>query len=171
MGISMAHIGLRHALARALGEKQTLERKRATAQAQLANLQSALAAIEAGIARADNEVMTLNAALEQAFADSAADVSPRQTVPKKHVAPWGGVTRTILAMFRAANGGPLRKSEIMAQLQTAFYLSYESAPARRGFSIYVQRTLNNMTRYGYLERLHDPKSGREGQWRLKASSE
>lgn len=171
MGLNMAQQGLRHALARARGNKLALELRRSRLEAQLTEHQAALAAAVEAISKAEEEVQTLQAALTSVFSDTADEVEARQTFPKKHITSWGNLTRQVLATFRSANGQPLWKSEVAVHLQAQIGLVFDTPQEESAFRRQIQRTLKNMCRYGYLERLHDPAVGKEGLWRLKVSPE
>lgn len=170
MGLNMAQLGLRHALARARGAKLMLERQRKQIEVQLAKQQAALALTVEAIGKVEEDVQSLEDALATVFSDTAAGVEARQTFPKKHITAWGNLTREILAIFRSADGHTLGKSEVLSQLQVRLSLVFETPEKERGFRRQIEMTLRNMFHYGYLERLHDQKTNEEGVWRLKVSS-
>ena len=169
MGMTMGHYGLRHTLARALGNKLELLRQRTKVLAALEANTKELARLDAELAAIEEQSSQLQAALTSVYEDSSLDVEARRTFPKKRFAPWGGITRTILAIFRAANGASLWKSEVVLQLQYELKLTFETPAEEAGFNAYVQKTLKNMYHAGHLERLHDPNVPKEGRWRLKAA--
>ena len=171
MGMTMGHFGLRHTLARALGTKLELLRQRTRVLADLDANTKELARLDAELAALEEQSHQLQAALTSVYGDNSLDVEARRTFPKKRFAPWGGITRTILAIFRAANGASLWKSEVVVQLQYELKLTFQTQAEEAGFNAYVQKSLKNMRQAGHLERLHDPNMRKEGQWRLKASSE
>jgi hypothetical protein len=171
MGMTLGHFGLRHTLARALGDKLELLRERTKVLADLEANTKELTRLDAELAKLEEQSLHLQAALTSVYGDNSRDVEARRTFPKKRFAPWGGITRTILTIFRAANGSPLWKSEVVVQLQYELQLTFDTPEEAAGFNIYVQQSLKNMHHAGHLERLHDPKVGKEGRWRLKATPE
>lgn len=167
MGIGMAQLGLRHALARLRGKQIEIARRQERAKQQLANAQAELAELDAAESATNEEVAQLSQALALVFADPATSVEPRQTFPKRHLGGWGSLTRAILDIFRGANGGPLLATEVTQQLQVALGLELDTAEKQAQFRRHIGRTLKNMKWAGHLEGLHDPSKGSEGVWRLK----
>jgi hypothetical protein len=134
--------------------------------------------IQADLARMEQETQQnaveadhLAAALTAVYQDSPETVAPRQTFPKKHLSGWGSMRRTILAILRDANGTPLLKSEIAAELATRLGIDLAAPGSASSFSALVQKTLKGMARAGYVQRLHDPAKPQEGIWELKATPE
>ena len=107
MGKTMGHLGLRHTLARALGTKLELLRLHAKVLADLDANTKELARLDAELANLEEQSHQLQVALTSVYGDNSLDVEARRTFPKRRFAPWGGITRTILAIFRAANGKPM----------------------------------------------------------------
>ena len=170
MGMTMGQLGLRHALARARGLELELARRRTKALAELEARKAEVVQLDAEIVQVGIQVQQLQAALSSVYADTSDDVEARRTFPKKHLTAWGGLTRAILAVLRAANGDALLKSEIAVQLQHELGLTF-TPEEHHLFRRQLQRSLKNMCRSGYVERFHDQKTSKEGLWCLKASSE
>jgi hypothetical protein len=105
MGMGMAQLGLRHALARLRGKQIELSRNREKVRQTLETAQAELARLEAEATATAHEIELLSAALSTTFADPGTSVEPRQTFPKRHLGAWGSLTRTVLDVFRAVNGG------------------------------------------------------------------
>lgn len=171
MGLNMGQLGLRHALARLRGKQVELARRRTQLQSELEALQSSASSVDREAARTAEEIKQLESALAAVYADTASDVGSRQTFPKKHITGWGNLTRTILQIFRKANGGPLTATQVTAQLQSELPLGELTPDVAKGLRRQVGRTLKNMCQVGYLQRLHASVTGKEGVWCLKASSE
>lgn len=171
MGMNMGQLGLRHALARLRGKQLELARRKTRLQAELEALQVSVLSVDNDAARTAQEIEQLESALATVYADAAGDVGVRQTFPKKHITGWGNLTRTILKVFRDANGGALSATQVSTQLQAELGLSPLEPGAAKGFRRQVGRALQNMHHAGYLQGLHDPTARKEGIWRLKVSSE
>lgn len=171
MGMDMGQLGLRHALARARGRAIEINRATTKLRRRLEQIQADLARMEQEAQQNAVEMADLAAALTAVYQDLPETVAPRQTFPKKHLSGWGSMRRTILAILRDASGTPLLKSEIAAELATRLGLDLAAPGSASSFSAQVQRTLKEMARVGYVQRLHDPTKTREGIWELKASSE
>ncbi len=168
MGMDMGQLGLRHALARLRGKQLAIARKCRKLEASRDAITAELQLLEREAAKTTCEVTQLAAALSTVFGANPQTVEPRQTFPKRHHSSWGGLTRTILDIFRLANGGPLGATEVAAQVKQLLGVCLEPAVAP-GFRRQIGRTLKNMKDAGYLERLHNPKERKEGIWRLKVS--
>lgn len=182
MGMNMGQLGLRHALARLRGAQLKKCRFRAKLQEELDVLQPRLLRLEAkvdelraGVLATDLETATLaeeiksiEAALAAVYADTASDVGARQTFPKRHLTGWGNLTRTVLQIFKNANGGPLGATQVTTQLRAELALGELSPDVAKGLRHQVGRTLQNMYHAGYLERLHTSATRQEGVWQLKA---
>lgn len=167
MGMNMGQLGLRHTIARLRGAQVEKARVRARLQAKLAALQAKIAAVDHETEAIVEDIKSLEAALAAVYSDTASDIGSRQTFPKTHVTDWGNLTRSILQLFRNANGGPLSASKVTTQLKAALDLSFQEPRAASGFRRQVGRTLQNMRHAGYLQGLHDPTAQKEGIWRLK----
>ena len=142
MGMTMGHYGLRHTLARALGTKLELLRQRTKVLADLEANTKELARLDAELAAIEEQSNQLQAALTSVYEDNSLDVAARRTFPKKRFASWGGVTRTILAIFQAANGGSLWKSEVVVQLRYELKLTFGTPAEEASFNAYVQKNWN-----------------------------
>lgn len=171
MGMTMGHLGLRHTLARARGTKLELLRQRAKILAELEAKKKELTQLDAELDRLEEQAQHLQTALAAVYVDASTNIEPRQTFPKKRFTSWGGITRSILALFRAADGCALRKSEVAEFLRGELGLNFDTPAEEVQFRRYVQQSLKNMYQAGHLERLHAKVTGTEGLWRLKASSE
>lgn len=185
MGLNMGHLGLRHALARLRGTQLEKGRLQAKHQARLDALQPRLDKLQATVneCRAQlaaanlesetiaDEIKNLESALRVVFADTANDIGSRQTFPKKHITGWGNLTRTILQIFKNADGGPLSATQVTTQLRIELALSELAPEVAKGLRRQVGRTLQNMHHAGYLQRLHAPVTRQEGVWHIKVSSE
>jgi len=171
MGMGMAQLGLRHALARLRGKQIELGRNRKKVRQALEVAQSELARLDAEAAATAHEIEVLSAALSTAFADTGTSVEPRQTFPKRHLGTWGSLTRTILDIFREADGGPLTANEVATQVQERLEVALDTDKRQAEFRRQIGRTLKNMHHAGYLERLHAQQTSKEGLWLLKVTSE
>lgn len=171
MGMDMGQLGLRHALARARGRAIEINRATAKLRRNLEQIQADLARMEQEAQQNAVEVAQLAAALAAVYQDLPETVAPRQTFPKKHLSGWGSMRRTILAILRDANGAPLLKSEIVAELATRLGIDLAAPGSASAFSALVQKTLKDMARVGYVQRLHDPAKAQEGIGELKVSPE
>lgn len=171
MGMPMGQLGLRHALARLRGKQIQIARRQERAKQRLAAIHQELAQLENEAATTAQEVALLSTALVSVFADPGTSVEPRQTYPKLHLGAWGSVTRTILGIFRDANGGPLLATELASQVQERLGVELNTPDEQHKFRRHIGRRLKGMYHSGYLERLHDPAKSGEGIWELKASSE
>jgi hypothetical protein len=171
MGMGMAQLGLRHALARLRGKQLEIARRQEKEQQKLEATQQALARLAADAAATAHEVELLSAALSAAFADPGTSVEPRQTYPKRHLGSWGALTRTILDIFRDANGEALTATEMAHLVQERLGVDLPTPNTQSRYRRQIGKTLNNMKRTGYIEGLHDPAVRKEGVWLLKASSE
>lgn len=170
MGMGMAQLGLRHALARLRGKQIELSRNREKVRQTFETAQAELTRLDAEATATAHEIELLSAALSNAFADPGTSVEPRQTFPKRHLGAWGSLTRTILDIFREANGGPLAANEVAIQVQERLEVVFDTPKRQAGFRRQIGRTLQNMRHAGYLEGLHNPTLRNEGVWRLKVTS-
>lgn len=171
MGRSMGQLGLRHTLARERGKAIEINREIAKLHSELERIQRELTCQELEAAQTAKKIAQLSAALTTVYQDAPESVQPRQTFPKHHRASWGRLTRTVLEILRAANGGPLMKSEIAEQLAAQLGIDLTDTEVVKDFSVQLQKTLKNMAYVGYLQRLHAAGGNSEGIWELKASSE
>lgn len=169
MGLTMGHFGLKHTRDRLAGDQLELTRRKQKLLAQIAALEQKVTAIDAQLqANADN-IRALDTALQTVFDDQRL-VAPRQTFPKKHFLPWGGITRGALAILREAKGSILTTAEIAARLASQANLELPTNQDVRGFHRVVRQRLGYLSNKGVIERLHELKTQEDGQWRLKGSS-
>ena len=160
MGMDLGQYGLRHALARAAGQRKTTKREYDKQLAKLDQLRTALANLEEKASKSNATLVALDqqcAALEQALAhvynDSAESVEPRQTFSKDHITAWGGLTRTALAVIKTCHPNPVGANLVTALVAKRLGLEFESARDYAFFRRKIGRTLKNMHHQGYLERI------------------
>lgn len=175
MATEMAANGLIYQRERCRGDKTILSRELSSvtkqikaAEAQLTGLKAESTRLHDRIAQADADIEALSNALSLAFGLDTDDGAIRQTYPKSHWAPWGGLTRTVLAVLR--DGGTASADDITRVAAVRLGISLEDEVLNKAFRQKMGRTLKNMYHRGYLKRLHDPRSNQAGQWALKDSA-
>ncbi len=174
MATDMAANGLIYQRERCRGDKAIFHRELTSvtqqikaAETQLAHLKAEAARLQERIAQADADIETLSTALGLAFGLDTDDGAVRQTYAKSHWVPWGGLTRTVLAVLR--DGGTASADEISQVAAVRLGISLADEVLSKAFRHKMGRTLKNMYHRGYLKRLHDPHSNQAGQWALKDS--
>lgn len=115
MGLTMGHFGLKHTRDRLAGDRVELTRRLGKLQAKIAALAEQVAALDVALQQKAAQIQAIDDALLAVFHDQN-PAEARQTFPKKHLLPWGGLTRGVLAMLRAAKGGVLTTAEIADEL-------------------------------------------------------
>jgi hypothetical protein len=168
MGLSMGHFGLKHARDRLAGDRIELTRQRDKLQSKIAALEERVAALDASLKEKADQIQAIDDALGMVF-DDQSQAEARQTFPKKHLMPWGGLTRGALAMLRAANGAIRTTAEIADELAHQAGLDLPSNRDVRGFRRAVRQRLVFLSKKGSIERLHERETNEDGRWRLKAT--
>ncbi len=170
MGLSMGHFGLKHTRDRLAGDQRVLARQKQKLQAKVTALVQEIAGLDIQLQEKAEQVQAINVALTAVFDDQSV-AEARQTFPKKHFTPWGGLTRGAAAILREANGAELTTNQIADELARRAGLELPTPQDARGFRRAVRKRLGYLSLKGGVERLHEAESGEVGRWRVKASSE